>query len=636
MATTNLPPERVQSMKGITRMSDTTSAPTWGARAVKAGLLALTLTALAAIGLAPTASADFTTGKCAGPSIIGEGGSFATAAHVAFNNTFKNIFCNGTPGQGTINVEYRPNGSGAGVASMKARTVGGPRFGGTDDPPTPTEVQEMEAGTAATGDEGKLHVFPIAVGSVVALVNFPNGCTSPETELPAANRTPEEDLDTDAVPDDVIRVRFTKEQFEKIWAQGASGVPYVTWHDVFSGLQNTATCGQEPIVRVVRFDQSGTSFAFKDYLNAINGSRGWKTTFATVAPVLTRQWPGATFGARTDCSGSPEGPGAGLADNSDDHLTSACAKGNPELIAKLVATDGSVGYADLATSREKGLSITPEANDNDTYWTQVENGSGQFTEPTSNPKAFRTGGITGSNCGSAVFSNVPANSYGSWANTSGVNATAGWGICTLTYALVFDDNAAVWKATPEEEQKARTVKDYEEAIVSDTAQGTLPLFDYAVLPAGLLSISRQAVSEIGWNKSGSSVVTPPTETPKGTPPGTTPGPGAKPSNRFSVPRTTISSKKGTATFSVKLPGAGKLDVLGTAKNKGKKINVGHLTLTVSKAGTYSLTLKPSGAAKALLSENGKLKVTLKFTFTPTGGDANALPSSVTLKLDQDK
>ena len=66
----------------------------------------------------------------------------------------------------------------------------------------------------------------------------------------------------------------------------------------------------------------------------------------------------------------------------------------------------------------------------------------------------------------------------------------------------------------------------------------------------------------------------------------------------------------------------------------KKIMVGKVTLTAGKAGTYNLTLKPSGAAKKVLRKKGKLKVNLQVTFTPTGGTANTTKSVVTLKFKQ--
>ena len=45
-----------------------------------------------------------------------------------------------------------------------------------------------------------------------------------------------------------------------------------------------------------------------------------------------------------------------------------------------------------------------------------------------------------------------------------------------------------------------------------------------------------------------------------------------------------------------------------------------------------MTLKPTGAAKQLLSKKGSLKVNLTFTFSPTGGTAKSSTSAVTLKL----
>jgi ABC-type phosphate transport system substrate-binding protein len=620
-------------------MSDTTSAPVLGVRAIGAGLIALLLMAMAAFALAPRASADFTTAKCEGPNINGEGGSFARDAQTVFNANFKTNYCIGTSGFGSINVAYAPEGSGAGVTAMVNRALT-PRFGGTDDPPTATQVAQMNAGTTTPGtdaiatDNGKIHVFPIAVGSVVALVNPPDGCNL-ETLNDEFRTVSAAEITSTPAKKGLLRVRFPKDLFEEVWA----GESNAKWTEAFPELSG-ANC-EVPITRVVRFDQSGTTFTLKDYLSTIDPAREWKTKYATQGTILTREWPNATFGPLADCSGA-EGPGS-QADNID-HLTSACTKGNGPLIAKLLLVDGSIGYADLATARNNSTTLALDASKTTVptgaYWTQVENGAGDFTEPTADEaNGYKaTGATKGSNCLDAEFKNVPTSSFGDWANTSGVNSNEGWGICTLTYALAFDDNAAVWGNTTEEEAKARTVKDYEESLVTDGAQAQLFGADYAPLPPEFLAISKTAVSEIGWNKSGSGGNVDPgggNTNPGGG--GSTPAPGATPapvviSNQFSVPRKTISSKTGSATFSVKLPGAGKLDVAGTAKSGKKTIKVGHVVLSASKAGTYSVTLKPSGAAKQLLSKTGSLKVNLKFTFSPTGGTANSSTSAVTLKL----
>lgn len=635
-------------------MSRTLSAPRWGRSGAVAGAIALVLTALMAVGLAAQANAAFTTPKCAGPSITGEGGSFAKDAHGVFNASFKTAYCPGT----SSNVTYAPNGSGAGVKAVTLRTLT-PRFGQTDDPPTPEQLALMNAGATVDpgankavteadldpSNNGKIHVVPAAVGAVAALINLPENCDA--KLLSAAHRT---DNAASTADDKLIRVRFSKAEFEQVWAQGATGgpsaVPYLNWDEVLTELNTDSDC-HKPIVRVVRFDQSGSTFTFKDYLNSINQAREWKTKWSTTGTNLTREWPGATFGPRTDCAGTPEGPGGG-ATQETDNLTSGCGNGNGNLVDKLIATDGSVGYADLATARAKGLAINPTSGaeaPTTPYWTQVQNGSGTFSEPTADVNGFRTDGAKGANCLKATFTGVPAApaadpTLGDWSQTSGVNSpdkegTSPYGICTLTYGLVFDDNSTVWGNSPAEEAAARTVKDYWEGVVSTTSQSQLFPADYAPLPAGILAIAKTGVAAVDWNKGSGETSTPPNGNPN---PGNSGGSGggggapAKPSNAFSLLRKSISSKSGGATISVKLPGAGKLDLLGSAKSGKATIKVGHVVLTANKAGSFDLTLKPSAAAKKALRSKGSLRVSLTLTFTPIGGDAKTSTSTVTLKL----
>ncbi|HEY5976415.1 MAG TPA: hypothetical protein VIT85_01050 [Solirubrobacterales bacterium] len=585
--------------------------------------------------------------------MIGRGASFAVDAQKAFNSNFKFTYCVGTPGFSSINVTYEGSGSGAGIKSMQIRTDT-PRFAGTDDPPSSAEVALINSGgveqagkVVADTDEsndGKVHVFPIAVGSVAPLVNFPDGCdpelladkwsTIPNSELPGKKA--------------LLRVRFTKKLYEEVW----SGSKNTKWSDAFPELAGDADC-EIGITRVVRFDQSGTSFAFKDYLDTIDPGEGWKTTYATTGANLTRDWPNATFGPRDDCGNKngtaeagvdPSGPGSDL--DATDHLTSGCANGNGELVKKLVAVDGSIGYSDVATARNASptLAVNPAGAGAPTtpYWTQVQNGSiavGSadetnglgFSEPTADASGFTTTGQKGSNCLAAQFTNVPTTSFGDWSKTSGVNSPTGYGICTLTYALAFDDNAEVWGASPEEEAKARTVKDYEDSILSDAAQGALFGADYARLPDAILATAREDVAEIGWDKAHSGEEEKPVEKPEEK--GKENPPPPPPSNLFSFRK---SVKNGKGKVSVELPGAGKLSVLGTAKANGKKVTVLNTVVNASSADTFDLTVKPKGAAKAALKEKGKLLVSLKLTFTPTGGTASTKNSSVTLKVPKQK
>jgi ABC-type phosphate transport system substrate-binding protein len=619
-------------------MSRALDAPPRGARALLLGLTTLALATLVTISMAAPAGAAFTTGLCAGPDVTGRGASFARDAHTVFNFNFKNNFCIGTPGFGAINVTYEALGSGAGRTAMKDRTLD-PRFGMSDEPPVPAEVAQMNAGTTGDpaldsnpNDNALVHVVPAAVGAVAPLVNFPNGCDV--NLLPTEAKTAAQDRDGDTVDDDVVRVRFTKAQYEAIWAKDAAAD---NWTEVFPALAADADC-DKPIIRVVRFDESGTSFAFKDYLDTVNGGRGWLTTYGS-GTNGTRDWPGATFGPRADCAGTPNGPGS--QDDAVDQLTSGCSNGNGALTSKLISTDGSVGYSDISTARNASpsLAITPEADDNDTYWTQIPNGSGAFAEPTADGFGFRTDGLKGSNCQATTFTSVPASTLQDWSQVSGVDSPAGYGICTLTYGLLFDDNADAWGNTPAEEAKAATVKHYWLNALSGGAQGQLFGNDYAPLPPAILALAQAGVNQIDWNKgTGGSDPDPPTGDPNPPTGGgdTTPPPAKQPSNRFSVPKTAISSKTGRATVSVKLPGKGRLVLLGNAKSGKKTIKVGRVVLTANRAGTFKLTLKPGKAAKALLERKGRLKVTLKLTYTPTGGTAKSSTKTVTLKLSKPK
>jgi ABC-type phosphate transport system substrate-binding protein len=621
--------------------------PTGATRAAAAGVLTAAVAMLLVLSFAPRANAAFALGKCAGEDIQANGASFANTAHVWFKEQFKDFHCADTPFAGSLApvLTYTGDGSGAGREAMMNRDHAS-RFAGSDEPPSAEDIQKMNTGVGADGnpaadpdpsDNGQIHVLPAAIGVIAPLVNFPDACDV--EDLDAASRTSEE-FDAGSNPEDVMRVRFTREEFAGIWA-GAAG--FKNWDDVFPELE----CVDVPIMRVVRFDNSGSTFALKDYLNAIDPGEGWSEEY-TFGANDTREWPNATFGTRTDCAGSPDGPGAGPA---SEQLTSSCSSGGGAAADKLKATDGAVGYVDLATARGRGLAITPKGNDNDQYWTQLPDGGaggGLFREPTVEPKGFRTD-VTqkGANCASATFRNgtggapLPS-TLGSWANVSAVNSTSAFATCTLTYGLVFDDSADVWGNSTAEEQKARTVKDYWEAAVSTSAQVGLLGRDYAPLPEEILDIARTGVASIDWNKGDGGNEEPPPPPDNGgdggnnKPPsgGSTPPVVTPPSNAFSVTKKTIASKTGKATISLKLPGAGKVVMVGKAKVGKKTINVGKVTLNAAKAGAFNLTLNPSGAAKKALKASGSLKVSLEITFTPTGGSAKASKTAVTLKLNK--
>ena len=255
-------------------------------------------------------------------------------------------------------------------------------------------------------------MIPAAVGAVAPLVNFPDNCDV--NLLPAGSKTAEQDLDLDTTPDDVIRVRFSKAQFEAIWAKEAAADE---WDEVFPALAADADC-EKPIIRVVRFDDSGTSFAFKDYLSTIDGGQGWLTTYVTGSN-KTREWPGADFGKRTDCAGEPNGPGSEA--DATDHLTSGCSNGNGSLVSKLVATDGSVGYSDISTARSTARAWRSLRRQTTTTPTGPRSKTARTPSPSrpSSPTGSAPTVPKGANCQTTEFEHgLPASTFGDWSKAT--------------------------------------------------------------------------------------------------------------------------------------------------------------------------------------------------------------------------
>lgn len=104
----------------------------------------------------------------------------------------------------------------------------------------------------------------------------------------------------------------------------------------------------------------------------------------------------------------------------------------------------------------------------------------------------------------------------------------------------------------------------------------------------------------------------------------------KASNSFTLGKATVKKKKGTALLPVTVPGPGTLALSGggiKAKTAGGPVAV----RSVVAAGTVSLKVKATGKKGKTLNSRGKVKVTPKITYTPTGGDTASKSTKVTLR-----
>ena len=268
---------------------------------------------------ASQAEAAFTTGKCQGDAITGGGASFANTAHNSgFIPSGWPSYCSDIGSQPS--VTYLSLGSGCGRYFVGARgTCTGydsnadgsksrtnvPRFGMSDEPLTATTQAQINGGSDAVGDEGLIRTIPMAMGAIAVAVNTPNGCsitTKPgSADVMATTGAGAFTADQQkaisnfgSANANTARLQLTRAQLEAAMNGGAEMNTWgelVPWINDGNGTASEAAdvrCQDHPIFRVRRLDDGGTPFVLKDYLNKINPSRGWLSTY--VAPD-SRTWP---------------------------------------------------------------------------------------------------------------------------------------------------------------------------------------------------------------------------------------------------------------------------------------------------------------------------------------------------------
>lgn len=480
------------------------------ARSVQAVALVVLAFAAVAMFASSNANAAFTAPynvKCTGSDIAGRGASFLNAAMNAFIPYWKtNTGASSTSGCGPAsptNITYDPAGSGAGRNAFGQGAFDRDpaiRFIGTDEAPTATQRSQMEAAQGTTG-QGKLAVNPVTIGANTIVVHFPRYC-----ELPAGD------------PDLAAYARFkvSNARLAAAWFGDANNDE---WGELLPGIKavpnnpagrTNQQCQDYPITRVVRFDSSGTTFGFKQFLHAVAPSAGWSTTYTQL------NWPNPA------------------------NVVNGGAAGNGPLVDKVKATQGSIGYTDLATARDKGMkkladnpaSLDPGQYKNDDgnafsgfptygwtfsfnkrlFWIPLERanaggptGSGLYSEPTNDPISIRNN-RKGANCGSVTVTGAPGPSggfahdpYGDWSATSANLSINRYPICTLSYVGFWDDYADVYGNTAAEQAKARTVKDLLTTSFY-TGQNLMYGADYATLPSAIRTNGQLAINTMNWNK----------------------------------------------------------------------------------------------------------------------------------------
>jgi hypothetical protein len=88
---------------------------------------------------------------------------------------------------------------------------------------------------------------------------------------------------------------------------------------------------------------------------------------------------------------------------------------------------------------------------------------------------------------------------------------------------------------------------------------------------------------------------------------------APPSNDFSLGKATKNKRKGTAKLKVNIPGPGGVELARTKNVRGANKRA-------ESAGTVTLPVRSRGKARKRLDQQGTVRVAVKVTFSPDGGD----------------
>jgi hypothetical protein len=640
--------------------------------------------ALTAVALAPTsAHANFTIAKCAGSAVQGEGSSLQAVAQEQFwtQDVFYTSFGCGSGALSSSPVTYKSDGSGCGIAAIgggpgaKATCAPGTqeaqnakageratttRFAASDAPLTP--AQKAAAQAEGTEKAGLIHQIPVAAAAVAAIVHFPEGCSledptqsggNGDTTTGGVNDPGDKDGTGDLATEETLRVHIPAAELEKIWDGEA-----VTWGQVLTSeakvhivgtndtsvLNSGVACANVPVRRIVRLDGSGTTYNFKAYLSLLPGA---PSSLWTTAPVVgdNNVWPVTNSKNETP---EPANKATNVCEDASHICTAAAEKGGP-LAAAVRETDGSIAYVDLATARKEHFDIEKKKTDH-TYWIPLqtinpekpenERVGTNYVEPTAVATAHIVGnGATlGANCTNADYRGMPTTpasdpTLGDWSGAiaTGSTDTVTYPACALTYDFAFDDDAPVFGEGGEEQARARTVKDYLEAIESSAGQLGLGAADYGTLPLNIQGIGQKGVAAIDWKKSAGSGGSKQEEKPVTPPPTTTttttatPGVTPSPSNAFSIASAKVKGKD--IVLSLQLPDPGKIQVKAT----GGGVTVSNVSASVSGgSGTVTLAISKSALAKLAKAKGHKLSVKITVTFIPTGGTVATQTKTLTV------
>ncbi len=403
---------------------------------------------------------------------------------------------------GTKVFDYRATGSGSCLDILGAKAANDPRtwidttpepdvtvndvgYCGTEDAPTEAQIGFAEEGPPAHPSEAQMVTIPVAQVAITISVRLPDQCF-----VDQAGRS-------------ISRTEAN------LAFQGVN----TKWSDIFgtdikaqtgSGLTNQQ-CQDKVFQRVVRKDNSGTTFLLKRYLHAASnlaGGDGFDWREPSIGGTLANNaWPNDV--ANPVVRGDENGTGSML-----DKLNSAPLGAN-----------GGLSYGDVSTARTKTYGwvyngSTYDANDTK-IWLRVQRISNElYNSPAITNAQVASGNNAASACLNVDYVDEPTTNLGqSWSDATAVATPTDYSVCGLNYVVTsrwgFDTEAGRFRKVFEGSNQGefRVVRDFLRYVTGIIKPGDgpakLPPAGFSKMPADIQATAQCASKLIGWLRSGS-------------------------------------------------------------------------------------------------------------------------------------
>lgn len=330
-------------------------------------------------------------------------------------------------------------------------------FIGTDAPPS--SAQLTNAQNSAGSDP---ETVPVIQAPVAVVVNLPSGCTVAKSPI------------------------LTNVDLSKAFDDNISWTTLLT-----DAGAKPSDCGTADPTVEVRYDSSGTSFAFKQYLSQIDSSL-WSPWVETQGQGTANSWPAAVSDTYVSGGQTLDNSGSGGEANA------------------VYDTPGSIGYVNTADAAAVGFG--QYAAGATQFWSKVQNnGVGTKSIVGAEPALSTDKG----NCYATYKGTLPSGNEPDWSSVFVANpkmaSSTVYSICTLTYDVAWSSysgsstlNSLYTNQYTGETPSgvAATTKDYLTWLLGTaTKQGqtVVPLY-YTKLPANIQKVAATTVkSYVGLN-----------------------------------------------------------------------------------------------------------------------------------------